>query len=374
MTSIEITGDVRSTLTHFAALGLAAILEAELQGHVKLSARTMRSVRVDFTGESTTSALGLADAVRAHARRHLSSWVTQTHEHVGSIAGTMSPRLKSATGNSDWTALQEARFAALDSAGADDAGWLDLMLMGALGEPAYWYVDNQGNTQPDRGASGWEMKTRNRGEEFVQHRLAPLCKAVSQRDVDSVLDGLTGAAVVDEVGGGPDSRTPTGLANPQETDNALAWCALWGISLFPVSHSSAPELGTYKGSGKQSVTAGILRGLPRPEPSARASTYLPLFQRPLRLSRVRTLISSGALARAAASAVLERTRGTWPDRERARLSRLAQQLDSPGDRDWLLRKGCDGLLLSHITASDNPNAPELHVVRGDIVRLRGVGP
>src|SRR5690606_39049936 len=129
-----------------------------------------------------------------------------------------------------WHSLQQQRWHAIDGTPTG----LDQRFIGALGEPAYWAASNDG-IRPDNGASAWEMKTRNRGEDFVRNRLSLLAKSVSQRGEQQVLSGLLGTSIVDEVGkNGLDSRTPTGLAAPGVADNARAWCALWAISLFPV--------------------------------------------------------------------------------------------------------------------------------------------
>lgn len=78
------------------------------------------------------------------------------------------------------------------------------------------------------------MQPRNQGSEFVGTRLRKLAATVAQRDTAKILAGLTGQSVDDELGeNSPGSRTATGLASPGPADNALAWCALWGISQFP---------------------------------------------------------------------------------------------------------------------------------------------
>lgn len=366
MSELVMVGDTRSFLMHFAAYGLSAILESELGSSARVAMTSLRSLTVTLDDPRVTP-LDMAAAVQSHAAARIDSWVTRTHMHADRESGTMSPRLKTPSDRVQWEQLQRARHLAIDSVPRAEGSWLDLDFMGALGEPAYWYLDNVGKSRPDAGASSWEMKTRNRGEEFTQNRLALLCKAVAGWETERVLAGLTGAEVNDDVGkNAVDSRTPTGLARPGATDNALAWCALWGISFFPVTHRAAPGPGTSKGSGQPSLTAGTLRGLPRAEPQARAFTYLPLFRRPQRLARVKTLVASGALARVSARKALLLTQPGWSDVERKRWSATLQALARPADQDWLRRKGCDAILLSHVHASDNPNAPELHVVEGRI--------
>src|SRR5690606_33927499 len=96
--------------------------------------------------------------------------------------------------------LQAERHALLDAAYGPSTSWLDLQMMCALGEPAYWYRRPDGKPDLDRGASRWEMKTRNRGEDFVANRLAVLCQKVAERTPEAVLAGLRGDDPVDEAG------------------------------------------------------------------------------------------------------------------------------------------------------------------------------
>lgn len=369
MSELTLPGSPWSFLTNFSAFGLAAILEDELGTTARVWHRTLDAITVSLD-DATIMPEEMAAAVHRHASQRLESWVTLTHDHKGSKSGTMSPRLKPAGDADTWRTLQAARWVAFDGTGAPRRGWLDAMFMGALGEPAYWYINNKGENEPDRGASGWEMKTRNRGEEFVQNRLALLCAAVAQRTVQQVLDGLTGRSPKDEVGSdSPSSRTPTGLSAPAPTDNAVAWCALWGISLFPVVHNATAGVGTSKGGGRQSMTAGVIRGLPQAERLVRAVTYLPLFKVPTRLARVRTIAVSGALARVAARESLRASSATWTPKERERWEQVMLSLTLPSDDDQLRRRGCTAVLVGQIKVTDNINAPEPHVVEGRPVIL-----
>ena len=86
------------------------------------------------------------------------------------------------------------------------------------------------------------MQPRNRGSELLTNRLRPLATTLAKWSPKKILHGLTGTAVHDTVGEQkPDSRTATGLAPPGPTDNALAWCALWGSpnSLPPTDPDAA---------------------------------------------------------------------------------------------------------------------------------------
>ena len=117
---------------------------------------------------------------------------------------------------------------------------IDLELIGALGEPAYWRFASNG-PRPDEGANRWEMKTRNRGEDFVRNRLRQLARIVADRDATAIVSGLTGHTVEDEAYKGKrsdESRTATGLTSPRFTDSALAWCACGGSHRSPSSTDS----------------------------------------------------------------------------------------------------------------------------------------
>ena len=71
-------------------------------------------------------------------------------------------------------------------------------------------------------------------------RLRKLAESVSARKPPDVLAGLRGTLVRDEIGQDQvTSRTGTGFCNPGPVDNAVAWCALWGISQLP----STPRVG-----------------------------------------------------------------------------------------------------------------------------------
>ena len=356
---IRLPGDIHYALSHFALYGAAAIIEQELGARVRLrwlgaDASEIRLVTTEWAEPD------VANALLAHAKRHTGTWVQAVHEHrtgkKTSAVGTLSPRLPQAADQESWQALQEARHFLMDEA-LKERQWLDLAFMQALGEPSYWYRDQNGKPRPDTGASGWEMKTRNRGEEFIKNRLAPLAQSVSKRPPEKVLQGLTGEYFADEEGkNAPDSRTPTGLRPPYPTDNAVAWAALWGISFFPVLHR-ATILGRHKNrQGATSLTTGQLRtGMPGLNRFRRAYTILPRIDRPMGLATLKSVLVSGPLARQAAARI--KGGATNPDPR------------TPADIAWLRSKGVGGLLTSVVTASDNPNAPELAVARGELVTL-----
>lgn len=231
-----LAGRVESALTHFAGLGLAAILEdaGGIRPRLRWTTGLSPQLQVATGGldESTVAELVLRHATRATEPQ---SWVqaTITHEKRQGT-GLFSPRIKAPSSRQAWDQLESARLRAIRQM-EEEGRRLDLAMIAGLGEPAYWRFDRD-SPRPDHGASRWEMKPRNNGEEFVGNRLSKLATTVAGRNVNDVRAGLTGEAILDELGGGPDSQTSTGLQRPGPVDSALVWCGLWGLSSFPVFH------------------------------------------------------------------------------------------------------------------------------------------
>ena len=342
---LQLPGDVHVAFTHLAALGLGSILEDA----------GCRGVGIHWTGSLDARPLltapGLdwdvaARSVREHAVAHAApdDWTAATVGGVAGGAGLMSPRIKPPTHEDGWVALVEERRSVIDRQ-MRSRHLLDLALIGALGEPAYWRVDTEGVRRPDEGASRWELKTRNRGEDFVAHRLRRLAIIVAARDPRSVRDGLTGDCVVDELGkDAVDGRTATGLAGLGPVDNALAWCALWGISAFAVT----PQV------VRGSRTAGHL---PRRRGGAgrrEECFYLPIPSRPISLPRFRHIASSASLQN-----VLE-----------ADLDADAAHLNADSGRSWLLARHIGAVVRFPIGVFGSASAPERRALIGTVIRLR----
>ncbi|TVS77666.1 hypothetical protein [Mycobacterium helveticum] len=330
-------GSVTSALTHFALFGLGGICEAELgvSARVWWTDERIPRPQLDVGREPQF----IADSVHRHAAGRTSpdSWLALRIEHERKTTAAFSPRIKAPSSPAAWRYLQSARHTALDRLVASRA-LLDLRMIGALGEPAYWLVDRT----PDGGASRWEMKTRNRGEEFVGNRLAPLAGYVAARQVDEILSGLKGATVNDEAGGNqPESRTATGFARPGPVDNVLAWCALWGIAQFPV----VPH------TREQSGTAGTNVPSRRTNPTF---VFLPVPTRPITLARLRTVVASRQLAVAAA--------------DPQAVSAL-DEIAVGNSRKWLGDRRIRALVRFPVFVSDNPSAPERQIRDGSIVPI-----
>ncbi|SPT55028.1 Uncharacterised protein [Actinomyces bovis] len=281
-----LTGTTSSALTTFGGLGLGLILEGAGASRVRVGwTDSLEPQLVVSAAGYDDDAVAAAVLQHAQSNAQADSWIQANLDSApwGGQRAVFSPRIKKAEKTEQWMYLQKARHDGIDRLRALGGFGTELELIGALGEPAYWPV-RMNEIKPDEGASRWEMKTRNRGEEFVGNRLRQLTAIVSKRSVEQVRDGLTGVSVVDEAYKGKrsdESRTSTGLTGPRFTDSALAWCALWGISCFPVLHQL----------GKASVTAAALPvGKYTPE-----YLVLPLLVGGHSLARWRSVLVSGQL-------------------------------------------------------------------------------
>ena len=339
MTETVLAGAATSALTHFAMYGLANIVESECG----------RSVASYWQDSSTPTARVVTDgideeqvaaAVHRHANRCTSaeSWMRARIDHGGRPnTAAFSPRIKIATDDDEWESLQQIRHEFIDEL-VDAGSFLDLAMIGGLGEPAYWRFDGK-DRRPDHGSSRWEMKARNKGEEFVGQRLLPLAQVVAARDPEAIFDGLTGMRPCDELGGGNprSSQTSTGFTRPGPVDCAVAWCALWGMVDFPLAHHV---------SALSATPAAFPVTVLYPK-----FMVLPVVTRPVTAARMRSLLVSGALRV------------------------LAEQQSGASDRDplsvdaasrWLKSRGAAGTVVFPIEKTGSASAPQRFVLDGTI--------
>lgn len=180
MNEFHLPGHYASPFTHFLAAGLGEILVDSSIGGVAWGWTLERTPRAVMVADCDPSEVAVA--VRRHALAHAdgSSWVqAEFKDRVKgqALKGVLSPRQSAPK---DWSALERERRQALDR--IEGVSALDHRFLSALGRPAYW-LDDTSQPNPDAGASRWEMKTRNRGEQFVGHRLAPLAQRVAELTV-----------------------------------------------------------------------------------------------------------------------------------------------------------------------------------------------
>lgn len=345
MATIIVAGESTSALTHLALLGAAAIVRAGLpDADVTVCWRNDDGWRavLDVVDVAEAS-IGALVAEHATRRTKPDSWVGEDIDHEGRVTAVFSPRIKVAGSREAWEALQEHRLNGIDSLPQGADGDLDRRLIQSLGEPAYWRRGPNGY-RADDGASRLEMKTRNRGEEFVQNRLRLLATAVSARTNSAVVDGLTGFARRDEVGKNKaDSRTATGFAGPGPVDNAVAWCALWGISQFPV----IPQV------DGRSDTCGFVSGR-----GVESALAIPMPIRPVTPARMRSLMLGRHVVLAA--------RRTDP-----RLTG-SDLVEADVAADYLRVRGI-GIVMRFPWWSSSGNAPEFRLLSGIPVRLGDPG-
>lgn len=339
-------GDPYVALSHLALYGLAAILEDA--GHdLRLSWTQQLPTRPHLRGP-TLDDEHIGYAVRDHATRLADpdAWLSRDITLNESARGLMSPRLTQFPDHQTWQRVQRDRHSVLGRL-TQQRRLLDLRLLAALGEPAYWSRNDKDQILQDDGASRWEMQPRNQGSEIVGSRLRKLAAAVADRSPAALAAGLRGAAVRDEIGEDqPDSRTPTGLAAPGPTDNALAWCALWGISQLPISMrtSTSRRPGTAATSGHIGHTR-------------REWFYLPVWHQQWRPARLRTVLASAQLRTAAS------------DRLPPTVRDLPSAMAITAARRWLAARGAAGVIRFPIERFGSDNAPERRAMRGHLVHV-----
>lgn len=337
------SADPNTMLSHMALYGLAAIAEDGGLEDVRLSWTAGMTPRPVLSAPQAAPET-IGEIVRQHAARHDTpdSWPSRQLSE-GEQRALMSPRLSVITTAEGWHSLQHRRHNVLDQL-TDARALLDLRLIAALGEPSYWRKNRKGDRLQDDGASRLDMQPRNQGSEFVGNRLRPLAAAVATRTAAEVSDGLIGRSIRDEIGKDKStSRTPTGFAAPGPTDNALAWCALWGISQFPIAQRTHEFALTSGHLGRS--TAGYF--------------YVPVWGGRWRTARHRSIIASGQLAQFAAT-------GLSPDA----LGKSSAADPPPGDaaRRWLASRGVTTVVRFPVHRFGSDSAPERRAMLGELLK------
>lgn len=235
--TLHLAGDVTSALTHFALLGIGQVARSISPQEVELSWSQEATPRAIFTSGDVTPH-DIAEELIRTAATWSRGWTTVRHTYGEGTFSPFSPRFKPIDAEKypgDWPGHQKTRTNALDKLTVDGDGQA-LRLIHALGEAAFWRFDKK-SPRPDHGASRWEMKTRNKGQEFVSDRLHLMCEELADWGPEKVLAGLAGEAVNDPLGkNSVSSRTATGFTPPGPADVTLSFAAILGISQFPLTH------------------------------------------------------------------------------------------------------------------------------------------
>ncbi|MGX1739828.1 aldehyde dehydrogenase [Corynebacterium flavescens] len=337
--TLTLAGSVASGLTYFSWIGAAAIARSLSEGDVEMSwsQDALPQARLHCADLSLDD---IASEVKRLATEWASGWTAVTVQYSAGEFSPFSPRFKAIDPikhPADWNLHQQARLAQLDKL-AEEGDHLALNLIQALGEAAYWRFD-RGAPRPDHGASRWEMKTRNRGEEFIRHRLHPMCVDISEWSLTDIAMGLTGELQQDTIGNVKEgSRTSSGFQPPSPADTALSFVALIGISSFPVLHRLS----------KVSVTPGAY-----PDhvlhPTA---AVLPVPVLPITPERFENIVISKY----------------WADLV-SELGPETSILNSPADHEHFKELGIPAAALYRIRLAGSASAPERYFEEGKVVVL-----
>lgn len=347
MTDLHLSGTIESALSHLALVGLGAIVEDGT------GIRPRISWTEDWPSHPVMSAPleheHVFEVVREHALAHThpTSWMSlRVSGGPRNGNGLFTPRAPSLTDRAQWQAYLAQRRSALEtltrseSSGpaSDRFSRLDAAMLVGLGESGWWLFEAKGRL-PDDGGSRWEMKTRNRGEEFIRDRLAHLARAVAARTIQQVGAGLTGADAVDEAGrNAANSRSSTGLTTPGPTDNALAWCALWGIAAAP----TLPRAVHDTASRGMSQSPGVW---PRDRTHPRRYS-VPIFTAPVTVGRWSAVLTSASFD--------DVVRGASVDTA------------AEASRRWLVEQGVRAVAVFPSRVVGSASAPERQLLTGRV--------
>jgi len=319
-------GDPRRLITHLALYGLAAICADAGHTDLRLSWTAGMTPRPRLTIDRDL----VGPIVRTHAATR--GWTQQTINLAGKSRGLMSPRLTTIADDEGWRDLQNRRHIVLDALTTARAHG-DLYLLRALGEPCYWRADPRtGRILQDEAANRLEMQPRNNGAEFIGTRLSKIAKFVADRTPAEILDGLLGNHVRDEFSkNAHDGRSATGLDAPGPVDNAIVWCALWGISQTALA--------------LQTTRAALTSASIRIEQSEHL--FVPLWHAPWHPARLRTILASRQLNEAATAFLRNEPLDTTP-------------------RHWLTARGVTAVITFPVTIHGSDKAPERRTGTGTL--------
>ncbi len=232
--TITVAGDITSGLTHFALAGLSLLGRALTDRRVVTYWSQDANPRATLEMEDVTP-VQLAESIQKICQKWSNGWASVQVNYAAGTFSPFSPRFKSIDSSKhpeDWLKHQTSRNQEFDTL-VREHDFLALQFIQSLGEAAYWCF-NKKKPSPDSGASRWEMKTRNHGQEFISDKLLKFSQVLSTWPGEKILSGITGEQT-DDPWGKVDSRTPSGFTPPNPTDLALAFVALLGIGQFPLT-------------------------------------------------------------------------------------------------------------------------------------------
>ena len=354
MSTITLAGDYRSALTHFAQYGLASLAEQYHPQGVTLgwSREAVPKAQITVKGADVHTIAGYLHEL-AKQLSEPESWVMRDVIYGSGKDekkfSPFSPRIRVIDPKkypTDWRKHQKARHKSLDGLTAN-RDVLNLCWISGLGEAAYWRFDRKDN-RPDHGASRWEMKTRNKGEEFVQHRLRSMCVELTSWSAEKILSGLLGESLNDSLGKNKsDSRTSTGFATPQPTDVALVFAALLGISVFPVIHQVH----------QLSVTPGAW-----PSDNLHPQKMvLPITNEHITLARLRTILRNRAYAQ-----TVEQICKPEPEKYNSTTENV---FDTAGSAEWFKARGMEAVVRFPVKTVRTKSNAYRFIQEGDPVLL-----
>ncbi|WP_182353195.1 hypothetical protein [Flaviflexus huanghaiensis] len=335
MTTTIIHGEIDDLFSHMVLLGLASVVEDS--GH--------SPVRLVWTDEEQSALVAregfgsneIAQVVHAHAASHAArdSWLRHRFSFSKGAksftVSTTAPRTAGPEDPADWRRLDAVRQRSLESMPSA----LDHRFVQGLGYRSWWYRRGK-DLRADVGANIWEMRTRNKGTEFIRDRLLPLAEIVAGWPVEKVESGLLGTTLDDPHGNNKlDSRSPTGFSTPRPVDNARAWCALWGLSMLPVAHLNNPSHAYPAYSARGRVGTGSLHQLLMPVPNRQVTP-----------ARMRALLRSRQLI----DAVDEQGEGAY--------------LKKKGAWEWLKQQGAAAVIRFPVQYVGSTSAPERQALSG----------
>jgi CRISPR-associated protein Csb3 len=337
--------DPLELLTHMAAYGFAAIVEGTTPAPPTLSWTSGMEPRLSIEHESL-DAQGMAQCVLNHAKQLSGTnawphetWTTKRPPKSDLHQGLMSPQITKIKPQERWKDLQRRRHEVLDALVQTDA-WLDLRFLWSLGEPCYWR--NTKDKDQNTAASQLDLQPRNNGAEIVGTRIAPLAPLVSERRPEEIVNAFCGADLKDTIGKdeGSNSHSAVGFRGRGSVDDAVSWCAIWGISQFALNQAL-----------KVTTTASCMID------EEQEWVCVPVWGGKWTPARLRTILASRQL-RATAWAYLS-----------------ADDTDGSGDvvgstgANWLVARGVKALILFQLKADTNSKAGERHAQLGTIYDL-----